>query len=118
MDIDEFLGRVNQGERVRFEDTMAVIHQYFDYQPTPFSNGNGTDRIFNEAGTNEGSCKIFAFARLYQLSESSTLALYGDFYWKDVLQNPNGETHKNIRNFITYGWEHIKMDGLPLIRKK
>ena len=118
MDLDEFLGRVNRGEHVRFKDTMSVIQQYFDYHPTSFSSGDGADRIFNEAGANEGSCKIFAFARLHQLSEESTLSLFGHFYWTDVLQNPSEKTHKNIRNFIAYGWAHIKMDGSPLILKK
>lgn len=42
------------------------------------------------------------------LSEKDTLALFGDFYRNDVLQNPEGEDHQNIRNFIKYGWNGIQ----------
>lgn len=111
------MSRVTQGQRVEFEETMAVIQQYFVYQPIRFSNGAGADQIINEAGTNEGSCKIFAFAQLHQLSKEFTLTLFGEYYWSDVMQNPNGTNHQNIRNFIKYGWDHIRMDGQALIPK-
>lgn len=62
----------------------------------------------NEANQNNGSCKIFSFAKMNNLSEKDTLALFGDFYRNDVLQNPEGEDHQNIRNFIKYGWNGIQ----------
>ncbi len=43
---------------------MAVIAAHYVYRPTRFENGLGQGRAVNEAGTNEGSCKILAFAKL------------------------------------------------------
>jgi hypothetical protein len=54
----------------------------------------------SQPGENEGSCKIFSFARLTGLTNEpieSTLALFGEYYQKDVLGNPNGSDHLNIR---------------------
>ena len=65
----------------------------------------------NEAGTNEGSCKIFAFAQLHHLSEQATLACFGQYYREDVLQNPQGNDHGNIRNFIKQGWQGITFES-------
>ena len=61
----------------------------------------------NAAGSNEGSCKIFAFALHQQLTPEQTLNLFGDYY-QDVLNDPNGTSHQNIRNFMHSGWTGIK----------
>ncbi|MGH8558319.1 MAG: HopJ type III effector protein [Methylococcales bacterium] len=39
----------------------------------------------NDAGTNEGSCKIFFFALLHGLEKDKTLKLFGDYYRIDIL---------------------------------
>jgi hypothetical protein len=65
---------------------------------------------------NEGSCKIFAFALIHQLSEAQTLTLFGDYY-HDVLNNPEGSGHQNIRNFIRDGWRGICFNGVALTVK-
>lgn len=67
--------------------------------------------LINEAGRNEGSCKISALARLHGLDQSQTLALFGDYYRKDVLENPTGNDHQNIRNFMRDGWDGIVFKG-------
>ncbi|MEP1447388.1 MAG: HopJ type III effector protein [Paraglaciecola sp.] len=46
--------------------------------------------MINQAGTNEGSCKIFYFSKLQKLTENQTLALFGSYYRDDVLANPKG----------------------------
>ena len=99
-----------------FEDTMAVINEHFDYIPTAFSNGISDMSVSNEAGQNEGSCKIFAFAQLLELSEEQTLLCFGRFY-QDVINTPEGEDHGNIRNFIRDGWKGIHFEGQALTRK-
>ena len=48
-------------ESIQFSDVISVIDDNYDYTPTGFSNGLGEDRSVNEAGSNEGSCKIFSF---------------------------------------------------------
>ncbi len=115
MEIDTFLSKIKEGERVAFTDTMHLIDEHYHYQPVAFTNGPGGDRIANPAGSNEGSCKIFAFAKLQGLTEAGTLALFGDYYWHDVLENPDGDSHANIRTFIRYGWKEIRFSGEALL---
>ena len=101
-------------DTVNFNDVMQVIEQHYHYQPTGFSNGCGSNTLHNTADSNQGSCKIFAFARLNQLDEQETLACFGDYYRHDVLANPEGSDHANIRNFIRYGWAGIEFQQFPL----
>lgn len=117
MQLEELLSKVRRGERVAFADIMAVIGANYDYRPTRFFNGIGADRIVNEAGTNEGSCRIFYFARLHRLSADETLALFGDYYWQDVLDHPESSDHANIRTFMKHGWAGIAHDGEALRRR-
>lgn len=114
--LNDFIGRVKAGEAVDFQETLAVISAHYHYQPTEFSNGV-QQSLLNEAGKNEGSCKIFAFAKIHQLSQQQTLALFGDYYRKDVLENPQGTDHQNIRNFIRDGWDGIVFKGEALTAK-
>ncbi|MDG3087904.1 HopJ type III effector protein [Vibrio hannami] len=98
---------------VMFEQTMQVIDEHYDFNPVSFVNGETE----NQAGQNNGSCKIFAFAKLQGLDESSTLACFGQYYRDDVLKNPDGSDHANIRNFIKHGWAGIRFDGTALTVK-
>ena len=86
----------NFPETINFNDVIVFIDENYNFKPVRFVNGS----IVNEANQNNGSCKIFSFAKMNNLSEKDTLALFGDFYRNDVLQNPEGEDHQNIRNFI------------------
>jgi len=96
-----------------FSDTMNIIEALYDFTPSAFSNGS----IRNEAGENNGSCKLFAFAKLNDFNQSETLACFGEYY-RDVLATPNGDDHQNIRNFMTTGWEGIQFDASPLSEKQ
>jgi hypothetical protein len=100
-------------DSIEFGDVMTLIERNYHYTPTGFSNGD----IVNEAGSNEGSCKIFYFAQLNALSEMETLPLFGAFYRDDVLANPAGDDHANIRNFILDGWLGIRFEGTALTLK-
>lgn len=117
MKVKEFLAQVKSGKRVSFEDTMNIIKEHYDYLPARFTNGVGVTRLVNAAGTNEGSCRIFSFARLNRLAPEHTLALFGDYYWTDVLQNPDGSDHANIRTFMKHGWAGVAFDHEPLKRR-
>ena len=94
----------NFPETITFNDVIVFIDENYNFKPVRFVNGS----IVNEANQNNGSCKIFSFAKMNNLSEKDTLALFGDFYRNDVLQNPEGEDHQNIRNFIKCGWNGIR----------
>jgi hypothetical protein len=114
--LETFIAKIKQGQPVAFKETIDVIGQNYDYRPTRFTNGLDDDRVVNEAGSNEGSCKIFYFGRLHELSENETLALFGEHY-AEVLSNPNGEGHQNIRTFMRCGWPGIAFDGEALVRR-
>lgn len=96
-----------KANEVSFQEVIAYIEANFDFTPTAFKNGD----TYNEAGQNSGSCKVFSFAKLSGLSAQETLYCFGDFYRKDVLSNPEGTDHQNIRNFIKYGWDGIQFEG-------
>jgi len=100
-------------ETINFKEVIAYIDENYDFTPTKFTNGNTT----NEANQNNGSCKVFSFAQLKNLSKEQTLSLFGEFYREDVLNNPDGTDHQNIRNFIKFGWDGISFDGEALKKK-
>ena len=112
----EFTLALHAGAPFDFEDTIAVIQEHFDYTPTRFKNGLSETAIINEAGKNEGSCKIFAFAQFMNLDADTTLKCFGRFY-QDVLNTPEGNDHLNIRNFMKDGWAGIAFEGQALVAK-
>ena len=114
MSLDAFLEKINTNAAVSFDETIAVITENYHYRPTEFSNGLGEHVLVNKAGTNEGSCKIFAFAQIHSLDQQQTLNLFGDYYRRDVLNDPQGVGHQNIRLFIKYGWTGICFNGEAL----
>jgi len=115
MNITEFTERLQNGaDTLTFEMVMAVIEENFQYSPSRFCNGKGEQTVVNEAGSNEGSCKIFALGQVLALTEAQTLACFGRFYREDVLGNPDGVDHGNIRSFMVHGWAGIQFDTSPL----
>lgn len=114
MQLNEFLSKIQVSpESIKFEDSMAVVGAEFLYTPTSFTNG----AMINQAGENEGSCKIFAFARLHRLTKAQTLECFGEYYRSDVLRNPTADNHQNIRNFMLTGWDGLVFDGDALVAK-
>ena len=115
MIIATFLEKLNTTpEAITFAETIAVIEANYDFTPTAFENGTQ----HNAAGENSGSCKLFSFSEIQNLSEEATLSCFGAYYYDDVLKNPNGTDHQNIRNFIKTGWEGIGFYGSALVLKK
>ncbi len=100
-------------ESISFPEVIAHIDANFDFTPTRFVNGV----TVNEAGQNNGSCKIFYFAKLERFNKEETLALFGDYYRSDVIGNPEGNDHQNIRNFMRSGWEGIQFENASLRKK-
>jgi len=114
MELELFLNRLETNpETIEFPDVIALINSLYTYIPTGFRN----HEIYNEAGQNTGSCKLFSFARLHELNQQQTLALFGSYYRADVLRTPEGDSHPNIRQFMKTGWEEIEFDGVPLRAK-
>ena len=114
MELELFFNRLETTpETIEFPDVIALINSLYTFIPTGFRN----HEIYNEAGQNTGSCKLFSFARLHELSEAKTLALFGSYYRADVLRTPDGDSHPNIRQFMKTGWKEIEFDGVPLRAK-
>ena len=90
-------------ESIEFNDVIQAIDDHYCYSATRFTNGSGDSMVINEAGTNEGSCKIFSFAKLHSLDKEQTLNCFGKYYREDVLKNPEGNDHGNIRTCTGVG---------------
>jgi len=115
MSTDKLIQKIKtRPDAVSFNEAIESITSNYNYTPSHFSNGVTNDRVINEAGSNEGSCKIFAFAKLNGLDERQTLNCFGDYYRDDVLNNPDGDDHANIRTFMRHGWAgiHFEQDAL------
>jgi len=111
MKITDFIAQLRtKPTSITFKDTMSCIEENYAFTETAFQNG----KTHNKAGENSGSCKLFAFAQLNEFSQDETLACFGDYYRKDVLEHPEGTNHANIRNFMKFGWEGISFDGQAL----
>lgn len=109
--LNEFLTTLTANPlNITFTDTISAIDANYIFTATAFRNGE----LQNEAGQNSGSCKIFSFARLHNLTKEQTLHCFGDYYRIDVQQNPTATDHQNIRNFIQFGWEGIEFTGQAL----
>jgi hypothetical protein len=114
MTIDTFLEKIKHSpESITFAETIATIEENYTFVPTAFQNGEQ----HNAAGENSGSCKLFAFALLQKLTEAETLACFGAYYFDEVLGDPNGTNHQNIRNFMISGWGGIQFEGDALVLK-
>jgi len=114
MDKTTFLEKLKSSpETIDFTETIAAVEDSYDFTPTTFKNGE----LLNEAGKNSGSCKLFAFAKLNNLTKQQTLYCFGNYY-KEVFNTPEGNDHQNIRNFMKTGWEGIQFEGKALQEKK
>lgn len=111
MSLESYISKLkNTPQEITFPETIAVIEENYIFTLTAFQNGNQQ----NAAGENSGSCKLFAFAKLQNLSQEETLACFGAYYFDDVLKNTEGTDHQNIRNFMKTGWNGIEFEGEAL----
>ena len=108
---EEFLEELRSGSQTSFDDLMAIIDKDFSYTPAAFTNGE----LHNASDENQGSAKLFCFAAIHELSPLETLHCFGEHY-QAVLADPEGDSHQNIRNFMTYGWEGLKFESPVLDR--
>lgn len=113
MIIQEFKTKLKSNpSAILFADTMQVIEDNYNFTPTAFKNG----AIENKAGENAGSCKLFAFAKLQKLTKEETLFCFGEHY-KNVLEDANGTSHQNIRNFMNTGFDGLTFESEALTLK-
>ena len=111
MTLEQLIKKLNATpELIDFTEVMALIDQHYNFKETAFSNGQQK----NAKGENSGSCKIFSFAILQKLNEAQTLALFGEYYRHDVLQNPSAQDHNNIREFMKNGFAGLSFEDTAL----
>lgn len=107
--MEEKLQELLQGLKknaITFAEVLTFIDRQHKHTPTAFKNGN----VFNEATQNQGSAKVFAFAKLNNLSADDTLYLFAEHY-KSVLDKPEDMDHQNIRQFMANGWSGITFES-------
>ncbi|AIM37317.1 HopJ type III effector protein [Sphingobacterium sp. SG20118] len=107
----ELLKRIANQEII-FSDVLTYIASQYVYTPTAFTNGNQV----NEETENQGSAKVLAFAKINNLDKNQTLALFAEHY-QAVLNDPNGDNHQNIRQFMHNGWDAVSFSGVVLTKK-
>lgn len=96
---------------LHFADVLAVIDDAYAFSPCGFATAAGTDaEVLNPRGANTGSLKVLSFAALNGLDSAATLALFAEHYG-EVVANPGGGSHPNIRAFRAQGWDGVRFDG-------
>ena len=96
----------------KFADVLAFIEARYQHTPTAFQNGTQ----LNAATENQGSAKVFSFAKLEGLNQQDTLKLFAEHY-ASVLATPEASDHQNIRQFMQNGWDGVKFEGEALTAK-
>jgi hypothetical protein len=109
---EEYLEALRSGAQMNFADLIELIDKNYNYTPASFINGD----LQNSVTENQGSAKLFCFGAIHQLTQLEALHCFGEHY-QGVLNDPKGDAHQNIRNFIIYGWEGLKFDSPVLVEK-
>ena len=107
----QLLEQLQQGQ-AKFSDVLAFIDAGYTHTPTAFKNG----QQHNAATENQGSAKVFSFAKLNDLDPQQTLSLFAEHY-ASVLATPDATDHQNIRQFMQNGWDGIQFEGTALTAK-
>lgn len=107
----QLLTRLNNGQ-AKFSNVIEFIETHYNFTPTAFDNG----AQHNAAEQNQGSCKVFSFAKLNGLDAAQTLSLFAEHY-AAVLATPEATDHQNIRQFMQHGWAGIRFDA-PALQAK
>ncbi|WP_293939658.1 HopJ type III effector protein [Sphingobacterium sp. UBA5996] len=111
MKTEELLNKVKENE-LPFQEVLTHIADQYSYTPSAFQNGT----LKNLKEENQGSAKVFYFAKLNNLSPEDTLCLFAEHY-QHVLDDPAGDSHQNIRQFRTNGWDGISFEQEVLVKK-
>lgn len=99
-------------EQLQFSEVLIFIENNYSYSPSGFKNGN----LYNSPSENQGSARILFLGQINRLTKEDTLMLFGEHY-RSVRDNPAGEDHQNIRQFMKNGWYGVKFDQ-DVLRQK
>jgi hypothetical protein len=98
---------------LQFTEVIAHIDEHYEFSPVAFLNGS----LENAEGQNSGSAKLLQFALDQNLDLDQTLNCFGEYYRTEVLGNPEGSNHQNIRNLMQYGLQGLKFERPTLLKK-
>ncbi|MFT5721536.1 MAG: hypothetical protein ACI9W6_001852 [Motiliproteus sp.] len=112
--VEQLVVRARALDIIQLAEVITAVAEHYSYTPTGFRNGQGNNEVLNQAGQNEGSCKLLAFAQLHGLDRAQTLNLFGDYYHREVLEDAEGLSHANIRAFMRTGWDGVHFEAAPL----
>ncbi len=112
MTLTEFKNKLQkEPTSIDFKETIELIENNYNFTPSAFKNGV----LENQSTENQGSCKVFSFAIQEGLSKEETLACFGQYY-AEVVNDPSGTGHQNIRNFIRTGFEGLNFENETLVK--
>jgi len=97
MTVEEFKTKLKENpKQIEFSETIEVIEAYYDFSPTAF----------------------VTFSKIESLAKEETLACFGAFYYDEVINDPTGAGHQNIRNFMKSGFDRLTIHGAALTKKR
>jgi len=105
MTVEALITKVKQSEILSFAEVIEAIDANYSFTPSFFKNGD----VVNEENQNNGSCKVFSFAKMHKLSEKENLFLFGEHYQK-VLEKTSDADNKKISSFMNFGWNGIAFE--------
>ena len=95
------------------QDVLSLIDEHYDFTPSQFVNGD----LENAVDENQGSGKLLSFGLAHELTQDELLACFGQYY-QEVLDDPQGDGHQNIRNFMQTSWGGVSFQSSPLQPKQ
>ncbi|KAJ1637914.1 HopJ type III effector protein-domain-containing protein [Pavlovales sp. CCMP2436] len=93
---------------VMFAETLEAIDQAFEFFGTKFVNG----AVSSTSSENEGSSKVLSLSQLVGMTTDETLVCFGEHY-RDVVADPSGSSHANVRALMTTGLEAVLFSNGP-----
>ena len=112
MNTSEYLEQLRSGVKMDFSDFTNLIDQEYEFLNVAFTNSG----LVNSKEENQGTAKVFCFGLIHSLSESDTLRCFGEHY-QSVIEDSNGTSHQNIRNFMKTGFDGLAFESEVLSSK-
>jgi hypothetical protein len=107
--IENLLRKVRtDASSLMFAETLEAIELGFEFFGVKFSCGD----VVSSSSENTGSSKVLSMAILVGLTDAETLACFGEHY-RDVLADPSGASHANIRALMATGLAGVKFPNGP-----
>ena len=81
---------------------------------------NTSGNISGKCGTmkkGKATTRCLPKKKAQSLTKEEALACFGAFYFEEVLNDPTGTGHQNIRNFMNHGFDGLAINGTALSEK-